>query len=190
MSKVVFDISMSLDGYITGPNSTDENPLGDGGERLHDWAMGDDERGRQVLEEAVAVTGAIVVGRRTYDHSIRWWQADGPTGAARVPTYVITHRPPEDPPENGVYTFATDGIEKALDDARATADGRTVAVGGGAETARQVIYGGLVDEVSLHVVPVLFGGGMPLFGDRDLELEPIEAIHTPTVTHLRYRLKR
>lgn len=188
MSKVVFDISISLDGFITGPAQTADEPLGRGGERLHEWAFGD-ERGKERLAEAVGDTGAIICGRRTYDHSIRWWGADGPTGSARVPTFVLTHEPPASSPEGGVYTFV-DGTEAAVEQATAAAGDKTVAVGGGAESGRQFISGGLVDEISLHVVPILLGGGTRLFGELDepLGLEQIAVDVTGQVTHVRYRL--
>jgi dihydrofolate reductase len=191
MSNVVFDISISLDGYITGPNQTDDEPLGAGGERLHEWGMGT-ERGKELLDEAVEKTGAILVGRRTYDHSIRYWGADGPVGSARLPTVVLTHSAPDDAPENSVYTFATDGVEAAGEQARELAGGKRVGVGGGADTGQQVIRAGLADELLLHVVPVLFGGGTPLFGELDgaLNLDPISVEDDAGVAHLRYRIVR
>jgi dihydrofolate reductase len=191
VSKVVLDISISLDGFIAAAGQTADEPLGIGGERLHEWAF-DDERGKELLSEAVRETGAVIVGRRTYDDSIRWWGADGPTGPARLPVFVPTHEPPASSPDGGVYTFVTDGIEATLEQARVAADGRTVAVGGGAETGRQCIRAGLVDELSLHVVPVLFGGGIRLFGELDehLGLEQIAVDVTAHATHLRYRVAR
>jgi dihydrofolate reductase len=190
VSKVVFDISISLDGFITGPDQTADEPLGRGGEQLHGWAF-DDERGREMLSAALGETGAIVVGRRTYDDSIRWWGADGPTAAARIPTIVVTHESPADAPEGGVYTFVTDGLESALEQAKAAADGRTVAVGGGAECGWQLIRAHLVDEISLHVVPVVLGGGTRLFGELDepLGLEQMSVDVTDLATHVRYRMR-
>jgi dihydrofolate reductase len=190
VSKVVFDISMSLDGYITGPNVTAEQPQGDGGLRLVEWAMGDDDRSREVLAEGLGGTGAVICGRRTYDLSVPWWEADGPTGAARLPVFVLTHEPPAESPENGVYRFSTAGVGETLEAARATADGRTVCVMGGAETGREYIRAGLVDELSIHLIPVVLGGGTPMFKEDDLELEPLAAVHTPSATHLRYRVKQ
>jgi dihydrofolate reductase len=151
-----------------------------------------DERGQELLSEAVGATGAVIVGRRTYDDSVRWWGADGPTGPTRTPVVVLTHEPPASSPEGGVYTFVTDGIEAAVEQARAAADGRTVAVRGGADTDRQLIRAGLADELSLHVVPVLFGGGTRLFGELDeqLGLEQIAVDVTAHATHLRYRVAR
>lgn len=188
MSKVVFEISLSLDGFITGPDQTPDQALGRGGERLHEWAFG--EQGTELLSAVVAATGAIVVGRRTYDDSIRWWGADGPSGAARVPVFVPTHEPPASSPEGGVYTFVTDGIEATIEHAKAAAGDKTVQVGGGADTAQQLFRGRLVDEIALHVVPILLGGGTRLFGELDeaLDLEQIAVDSTDGAAHLRYRL--
>ena len=99
MTKVIFDISMSLDGFVTASNVRPEEPMGDGGQRLHEWAFGDDERNRGLLAEATNSVGAVVAGRRTYDFSVAWWGADGPTGPARVPVFVVTHEAPEESPE-------------------------------------------------------------------------------------------
>lgn len=192
MGRVVFDISMSLDGYMTGPNRTAEEPLGEGGQRLHDWAMGDDPAGSELLRRAIEGLGATICGRRTYDHSIRWWGADGPSGPARRPLIVVTHEAPASSPENGVYRFVTGGIERALEEAQAAAGDSAVAVMGGADLGRQYLAAGLVDEVQIHLVPVVFGGGTSMFGElgRHLDLEPMEVIDTPAATHLRYRLRR
>jgi dihydrofolate reductase len=103
-----------LDGFVNGANARPEEPLGDGGERLHEWAFGDDERNREVLAEAGHTLGAVIAGRRTYDLSVASSGADGPTDPARVPLFVVTHAEPEEVPEGGVYTFVTDGIESVL----------------------------------------------------------------------------
>jgi dihydrofolate reductase len=189
MGKVVFDISMSLDGFITGPNMRPDEPMGDGGERLHEWAFGGDERSRELLAEAGRESGAVICGRNTYDHSVPWWGADGPTGQARLPVFVVTHSEPDEQPENGVYRFVTGGIEAALQQAREIAGDKTVAVMGGADLGRQAIRAGLVDEISIHLVPVLFGGGMRLFDEADhehIELEAIGVEPTPPATHMRF----
>jgi dihydrofolate reductase len=159
MTRVIFDISMSLDGFVTASNVRPEEPLGDGGQRLHEWAFGDDERNRELLAEAVNSVGAVIAGRRTYDLSVAWWGADGPAGPARVPVFVVAHAKAEDAPEEGVYTFVTDGIESALEQAKAAAGDRDIAVMGGAEIGQQYIRAGVVEEISIHLVPVLFGGG-------------------------------
>src|SRR5215212_11288242 len=118
--------------------------------------------------------------------------ADGPAGPARVPVFVVTHAEPEDAPEGGVYTFVTDGIESALEDAKAVAGDKDVAVMGGAEIGQQYIRAGLIDEISIHLVPVLFGGGTRMFehlGSEHIRLEPMEVIEAGTAaTHLRFRV--
>jgi len=191
MTKVIFDISMSLDGFVTASNIRPEEPMGDGGQRLHEWAFGEDDRNRELLAEAVNSIGAVIAGRRTYDFSVAWWGADGPAGPARVPVFVVTHAGPEDAPEGGVYTFVTDGIESVLDEAKAAARDKTVAVMGGADIGRQYIRAGLIDEISIHLVPVLFGSGTRLFehlGSEHIQLESAGVIETPAATHLRFRV--
>ena len=191
MAKVVFDISMSLDGFMTAANQRPEEPMGDGGLRLVQWALGDDARDREVLTVGVAGLGAVICGRRTYDTSFPWWGADGPTGSARVPVFVLTHETPEKVPEGGVYSFVTGGIQAALAQARAAAGDKDVTVMGGADAGQQYLRAGLVDELSIHLVPVLFGSGTRMFehlGDQHLQLEPAETIQTPAATHLRYRI--
>jgi dihydrofolate reductase len=191
MAKVIFDISMSLDGFVTASNVRPEEPLGEGGQRLHEWAFGEDERNRELLTEAVDAVGAIIAGRGTYDLSVPWWGADGPTGPARVPVFVLTHAEPEDAPEGGVYTFVTDGIERALEQAKAAAGEKDVAVMGGAHIGQQYIAAGLVDEISIHLVPVLFGDGTRMFehlGGEHIQLETAGVIEMPETTHLRFRV--
>lgn len=189
MGKVVFDISMSLDGFITASNRRPEEPMGDGGHRLHEWVMGED--GREYLERTISTLGASITGRNTYDDSLPWWGADGPSGPARRPLFVVTHEAPEKSPEGGVYTFVTDGIERALEQAQAAAGDKDVTVMGGASIGQQYIAAGLVDEIQIHLVPVLFGNGTRMFeniGDAHTRLESIEAIETPAATHLRFRI--
>jgi len=193
MGKVIFDTSMSLDGFMTASNVRPEEPLGDGGERLHEWAMGGDERNRGFLEGAVAALGAVVAGRRTYDDSVPWWGADGPTGPARRPVFVVTHNVPAETPDGGVYAFVTDGLENALRQAKAAAREKNVCVMGGASIGQQYIRAGLVDEIQIHLVPVLFGGGTRMFehlGGEHLQLETAEVIQTAAATHLRFRIVR
>ena len=188
MNKVVLDISMSLDGYVTADGRTPDEPLGAGGEALHDWLLGGGAEDHAMLAEAGAGTGAIITGRRNYEDSIRWWGADGPSGDARLPVFVVSHGRPEAPPEDGVYVFC-DGIERALEEARAAADGRTVCVMGGADVAQQYLRAGLVDEISIHLAPVLFGGGLRLFehlGDEHIRLENLSSTQTAAATHLRF----
>lgn len=188
MCTVVFDTSLSVDGYMTARGRTPEEPLGVGGERLHEWT-----RDTEYLEEQVSALGAVICGRTTFDESIQWWGADGPSGPARRPVFVVTHEAPDTIPEQGVYSFVTDGIEAALSQARAAAGDRTVTVMGGADLARQYLAAGLVDELSLHVVPVLFGSGLAVFHGLDLgqvQLEQIESRPSEDALHLRYRIVR
>ena len=193
MSSVNYDISMSLDGYIRAANPRPDEPLGVGGEALHDWALNaDDAAGRDVLDRGVAGTGAMICGRATYDDSLRWWQADGPSGQARLPLFVVTHTVPSEVPAGGVYVFVTTGIEDALAQAREAADGKAVSIMGGPTVATQYLRAGLVDEVSIHLVPVLFGAGTRLIETlpAHVELELTDQVSGPSATHLRYRIKR
>jgi dihydrofolate reductase len=191
MGKVVFDMSVSLDGFVRASGNTPDEPLGRGGERLHEWAM--DPSGGELTTSVLAEAGAYICGRRTYDDSIRWWQADGPTGPLRLPIFVVTHRAPGDAPEDGVYTFVTDGIESALRQAQEVAAGKDVYVMGGPDTGCQFLRAGLVDHIGVHVVPVLFGGGQRLFdhiADAHVQLEVVSVADTPPATHLLYRVVR
>jgi dihydrofolate reductase len=191
MGKVVFDISMSLDGYITAANRTAEEPLGGGGERLHAWAFGGTAQDREILESGVASSGAVITGRRNYEDSVPWWGSDGPTGPARLPVFVLAHQVPAQVPEGGVYTFVATGIEDALTQAQTVSGDRVVCVMGGATVGRAYLDAGLVDELSIHLVPVLFGSGTRLFEDveaRLTQLENISAVQTPQATHLRFRI--
>lgn len=192
MGKVSFDISMSLDGFVTAANRRPEEPMGDDGERLHAWAFkSEDERNSKILEGGAAL-GAVIAGRRTYDDSVPWWGPDGPTGPARVPTIVVSHTAPKSVPEGGVYTFV-DGIEDALARAQEVAGDKDISVMGGANIAQQFIEAGLLDEISIHLVPVLFGSGLRLFEDhisKHIQLETTEVIETKEATHLRFRVVR
>lgn len=191
MGKVIFDMSVSLDGFVAGTDRTADEPLGAGGEVLHEWAMGADPTDAAALAEAADRLGAIIVGRRTYDDSIRWWGPDGPMGQRRLPVVVVTHRAPADVPADSVYTFVTDGLEAALEKAKASAGGADVAISG-ADVGQQYLAKGLLDEIGVHVAPVLFGAGIPMFGDlgRHVTLEPVEVVPAPSATHLRYRVLR
>lgn len=188
MSKVLYDMSMSLDEYIMASGATPEEPLGKGGQRLHDWAMGDEASG-EYLAGLVDRLGATLCGRRTYDTSLPGWKADGPSGPARRPVFVVTHRAPESSPEGGVYSFVTDGLENALERARAAAGDKDVVIMGGPDVGVQFIRAGLVDQISVHVVPTLFGGGTGMFehlGDDHIELRVAGVYDTPLATHLLY----
>jgi len=190
MGKVIYDISMSLDGFIAAANVRPEAGLGDGGERLHDWGFNSaDPRNCEIEEALLATTGAVIVGRTTYNLSILNWGADGPTGAARVPTVVVSHGVPQDIPDGGVYTFV-DSVEAALETAKKAAGDKDVVIQGG-NIAQQFITLGLVDEIFIHLVPVLFGSGTRLIEDLDgehVQLETAEVIETKEAIHLRFRV--
>ena len=189
MGKVVYDVSMSLDGYIAAANVRPEAGLGDGGERLHEWVFNSsDPRNRQFLE-VEGSTGAIIVGRTTYDLSIPYWRADGPTGSARIPTVVVSHSKPKEVPDGSVYIFA-DSIETAFEKAKEAAGDKDIGVAG-ASTAQQLIRQGFIDEILVHVVPVMFGSGVRFFEQTNSEhvaLETVEVIETKEVTHLLFRV--
>jgi dihydrofolate reductase len=190
MDSVIYDKSSSLDGFIAGTNVRLEAGLGDDGDRLHDWAF-QDEVGKELLEREVARLGAVICGRRTYDMSIQHWGADGPTGSARVPLFVLPHGVPDDVPEGGVYAFV-DNLETAIARAREAAGDRDISVMG-ADVGRQLINAGEIDEISMHLVPVLFGSGTPIFGEgvkEHVALERVEVIESPHATHVRYRVVR
>jgi dihydrofolate reductase len=193
MTTVVFDISMSLDGYITAAQQTAAEPMGKGGEVLHDWALGDDPVGQEMLAASLERYKTVIAGRVAYDHSLPWWGADGPISAVRAPVFVVTHEAPVQSPEGGVYEFVTDGIEEALKRAKAVAGDGDVEVLGGASLARQFIQAGLIDEIVLHVVPVVFGGGTRLFDVMNIDhtqLETVEVVQTRAATHLRYSVRK
>jgi dihydrofolate reductase len=186
VSTVVFDTSMSLDGYMTAAGRTADQPMGPGGLRLVAWASDTD-----YLERQVATLGAVIAGRTTYETSLPWWGPDGPSGSARRPVFVVTHDVPEQPPADGVYRFVTDGIESALRQARDAAGDKIVVVMGGADVGRQYLAAGLVDELQLHLVPVLFGSGTPMFQPLDLghvDLDLVETVESADAVHLRYRV--
>jgi dihydrofolate reductase len=202
MGKVSVDISMSLDGFIAGPNDSVENPLGDGGERIHEWvydlaswrerhgiAGGRTDTDAEVLDEAFENTGAVVIGKRMFDVANGW----GDNPPFHMPAFVITHDAREKLVKEGgtTFTFVTDGIESALDQARASAGDKDVSVAGGANIIQQYLSAGLLDEIQIHLVPVLLGEGIRLFdqlGAEQIELERTRVIESPGVTHLRFRI--
>ena len=194
MGKVIFDISMSLDGFITGANPRPEagwGGLGEGGERLHDWGFNSvDPRNREIMAW-YATIGANIFGRTGYDHSILNWGADGPSGPARIPTVIVSHSLPQNVPDGGVYTFV-DSVEAALETARDVAGDKDIYLTG-ADVARQFLKRGFIDEISIHLAPVLFGSGTRLFNGLDGEhvsLDILEVIQTPEAVHLRFRVIR
>jgi dihydrofolate reductase len=188
MTAVVFDVNLSLDGFVAAPGITLEQPLGEGGEVLRDWTVGPyADRSPKPPDTA----GALITGRRTYEMALPAWREGGPHPP--TPVYVVTHAPPDSPPPDSVYTFVTDGIEAALELARQAAGERDVRIMGGAAIAQQYLAAGLVDEIVVHLVPVLLKDGMPMFenlGAERTELDVVEVIDTPDATHVRYRVVR
>jgi dihydrofolate reductase len=168
MGKVVGDISVSLDGFVTGPDPSLEEGLGRGGEGLHEWAFSADPVDRAVLAESTDATGAVIMGRRLYEI------VDGPHGwtdevgygaseAGRQPVFVVTRNPPAATRLTDRFTFVVDGLASAVRHAAAVADERDVVVMGGAATVRGALEEGLLDELKLHISPVILGSGTPLF---------------------------
>jgi dihydrofolate reductase len=189
MSKVVLDVSVSLDGFTTGPNVREGEPMGDGGERLHEWMAGKGPDGGvdiDVRREVDATVGAVVIGRRTFDLGLRPW---GGTPWPGVPSFVVTHRTREDLLGDNGGTFAFDGLEAAVRRAVDAAGDKDVLVLG-AEVARQILSAGLLDEVRLHLVPLLLGQGTPLFAGHWAELIPEGKPVAGSATHLRYRVPK
>jgi dihydrofolate reductase len=194
MAKVVCDISVSLDGFVTGPAPDHEHRLGAGGEALHTWAVDPDQVDRAVLEETVAATGVVIMGRRLFDI------VDAPDGwsdtmgygaglAAEPPVLVVTRVPPERVRLADRFTFVVDGIRSAVAKAMAMAEDRDVVVMGGGDTIRRAIEAGVADELRLHLAPVLLGGGLPLFaGATPRPLRQTHVRASAHATHLTYRI--
>jgi dihydrofolate reductase len=212
MSKLTFEITMSVDGFIAGPNQTLEQPLGAGGERLHEWMVGlvsfrerhgmeggETNADSEVLEESVANTGAVLMGRRMFSGGAGPWDADpnadgwwGDDPPFHVPVFVLTQHPRETVTKQGdtSFTFVTDGIEAALEQARAAAGDKDISIAGGADVVQQYLVAGVIDEFQVHVAPLLLGDGVRLFDRLDTkpELEVTRVIGSPGVTHLKYRV--
>jgi dihydrofolate reductase len=210
MSRLRCHISISLDGYVAGPNQSEENPLGEGGERLHDWVVplaawreahghegGSVDESAPILEESRENVGAGVMGRNMFgpigggpwrdDEWKGWWGDEPPY---RYPVFVVTHHP-RDPVEmrgGTTYHFVTDGIEAALEQAKEAAGGKDVMLYGGAQVVNEYLAAGLLDVLELHVVPLLLGGGARLFDGVGpaVRLEQVRAVEAPGVTHLKY----
>jgi dihydrofolate reductase len=210
MSKLRCHISVSLDGFVAGPNQSEENPLGEGGERLHDWVVplaawreahakqgGEGNESTRIVEESRENVGAGVMGRNMFgpprggawdEQWTGWWGDDPPY---HYPVFILTHHP-RDPVEmqgGTTYHFVTEGIEAALERARETAGGKDVMLWGGAQVVQQYLRAGLLDVLELHVTPVLLGDGARLFdnlGGADVQLEQVRAVEAPGVTHLKY----
>lgn len=211
MSKVRFALSVSVDGYVAGPDQSVENPLGVGGEELHTWAVeleawrrhhgeegGEVNASSRVVEEAQSNVGATIMGRNMFgggpgpwsevDPWSGWWGDNPPF---HTPVFVITHFPREPLQMQGgtEFTFVTDGIESALEQAKRAAGLRDVLLGGGAKVVQQYLAAGLIDEFELHVVPTVLGAGERLLDEvGTLELQQVRAIEAPGVTHIKYRV--
>ncbi len=188
MSTVRFEISMSVDGFVTASGVRPEEPMGDGGQLLHEWAFGEDQRGRDVQADSQASVGSSITGRRTYDLSIASWGANGPGGEARTPTIIVSHSQPNNLPEGGVYTFVS-SPEQAVATATAIAGDKDVDVFS-ANVGGQLLRAGLVDEVCIHLVPVLLGSGTRLLDDAGghVRLMPTGVIEESKSTHLTYHV--
>lgn len=210
MSRVRMQISVSLDGFVAGPDQSLDNPLGINGERLHEWvfplAVWRRMHGREggavnasnaVVEEAFANVGATIMGRNMFGGGPGPWKGDwkgwwGDDPPFHTPVFVLTHHARDPLVMNGgtTFYFVTDGVASALDRAREAAGGKDVQVGGGADAARQFLAGHLLDEIEIHLVPLLLGSGARLLDNlpTDLQLDPIRTIGAPGVTHLKYRV--
>jgi dihydrofolate reductase len=212
MSKLRCHISMSLDGFVAGPDQSEEQPLGEGGERLHDWGVGlspwreahgleggDVNESARIVQQSRENVGAAVMGRNMFgpigggpwgDEAWTGWWGDEPP--YHYPVYVLTHHPRASVQMKGgtSFHFVTDGIESALEQAKAAAGGKDVMLWGGAQVVNQYLAAGLLDELELHVVPVLLGDGARLFddvGDAQVGLEQVRAVEGHGVTHVKYR---
>jgi len=210
MSSITSTISVSLDGFVAGPNQSEENPLGEGGEELHDWVValaawrkphgregGEVNASSAIFEEGTANVGATIMGRGMFGGGPGpwgeepwqgWWGEDPPF---HHPVFVLTHyaREPLQLEGDTTFTFVTDGIESALEQARRAAGGKDVALAGGAKAAQQYLAAGLVDEMEIHLVPALLGSGERLFegiGDDLHGLELVRTVPAPNVTHLKF----
>jgi dihydrofolate reductase len=211
MSTIRFHLAVSLDGYVAGPDQSEENPLGVGGTRLHEWIVeleawrkhhgqegGEINASTPVIEEAQSNVGATVMGRNMFGGGPGQWSEDPPWKGwwgddppFHTPVFVLTHHPRE-PLEMGggtTFIFVTDGIESALEQARETADGQDVLLGGGANIIQQYLAAGMVDGFELHIVPILLGDGERLLENvGNLNVEQVRAIEAPGVTHIKYRV--
>jgi dihydrofolate reductase len=201
MTGLTLDISMSLDGFVAGPNITMEQPLGEGGELLHDWITrlaswrarhgqegGETGPANDLVERLVGSIGAYIMGRRMFSGGAGAWEDDpnadgwwGDEPPFRAPVFVLTHHEREPLVKQGgtTFTFVTDGIESALEQAKAAAGERDVQLSGGADVVQQYIRAGLVDALQIHIAPVLLGGGTSLFGELGaaVSLQPADATH-------------
>ncbi len=194
MSKVILNITVSLDGYIAGPNIRTEEPVGDEGERLHEWIFKDGhtvENPDGFHADFFNNIGAYIIGRRTFDLGLEPWGENPPFHA---PCFVLSNEPRETITRQGgtSYTFATDSIRSVVKRAREAAGGQDVIVMGGANAAQRCLNAGLLDEIYLHIVPLLLGDGTRLFDKLTIKptnLEKVAVADVPDVTHLRFRVR-
>ncbi len=178
MGKVFLDMAVSLDGFVNGPNGED------GG--LHDWYFSPLGDGQVILNELLQNVGAMILGKRTFGE-----QPDGFDTPYKVPHFVLSHEARTPIERDGAqFIFVADGIESALAQAKAAAGNKDVCVAGGVDTAQQCLQAGLLDEIQLHLVPVLFGGGLRLFesGIEKTQLERMRVLESPHATHLKFRV--
>ncbi len=191
MSKIYADITMSLDGFITVPEAGSDNPLGDDPGRLHDWMF--DRRtdaDAELRDELYARSGAVVIGKRMFDVGVGPWGDPPPFG---MPVFVVTHERRDPMPMQGgtTYHFVTGGIEAAFEQARAAAGGKDVGMWGGGLVISEALKAGLLDELQIHLVPMLLGDGRRLFvgaDDRGIALERTRTIETASATHLTFEV--
>jgi dihydrofolate reductase len=198
VTQVIIDISMSLDGYVTGPNVGIGNGLGDGGMALHDWVFHGNADDQAVLDAAFEATGAVIQGRNLFDiidAPDGWSDEMGygakPTGEVNPPVFVVTHAPPANPRLGDRFHFVTEGVASAVEQARAVADGKEVMVMGGGQVCHEVLAAGLADVLRLHVATVVLGDGTRLFPAEPSEgvrLELTESVSTPAAQHLTYNI--
>ena len=191
MARVICDMSMSLDGYVTGPNDSRQNPFGDGAAGLHDWIFdGATEDDQAILRTMTDASGAVVMGRSSFDKNEGdgGWGDGGPLGD--TPCFVVTHHEPTRS-HSPVFTFVTEGVPDAIKQAKRAAGDGVVGLFG-ATVMQQALPLGLVDEICVHVMPFLIGGGTPLFTTLTsaITLERTQAVVTPAATHLRFSVKR
>jgi dihydrofolate reductase len=192
MRKIIVDVSVSLDGFMAGPNVSAAYPMGERGDQLHRWLFGDrpNDIDSAIVKRLFAGIGAVVLGRRTFDIGFDEWDQQTPFPA---PTFVVTHRV-KDPisTSSGTFTFFAEGAAAAIEQARAAAGEKNVAVMGG-ELTQELLRLGLIDELHIHMIPLLLGDGLRLFDNLDGKqtmLELVETTPSAEVTHLVYRLPK
>lgn len=190
MGKVTANVSMSLDGFIAGPNVSVENPMGDYGERLHEWMFPPKGNHEEIATDMFKNVGAVIMGRQMFNAGEGPWGGNPPF---HMPVFVLTHAPKEKVVKEGgtTFIFVTDGIESALRQAKAVAGDKDILVAGGADADQQYLKAGLLDEMQIHLIPILLGKGTRLFNDLSagpIELETTRVIESPGVTHLQFRI--